>query len=110
MCCVSAVSTAIVDRLGVTWDERYGELKRYKDRFGDCNVPRGWVENPQLAKWAQHQRSFARQQMLSTERIRRLNDIGFDFEPHDTAWLDKFEELQAFFSSEGHSNVPESAS
>ena len=38
-----AVSTAIVDRLGVTWDERYGELKRYKERFGDCNVPAEWA-------------------------------------------------------------------
>ena len=46
MCCVSAVSTAIVDRLGVTWDERYGELKRYKDRFGDCNVPQQWRKIP----------------------------------------------------------------
>ena len=31
-----AVSTAIVDRLGVTWDEAYGELKRYKERIGHC--------------------------------------------------------------------------
>ena len=47
----NAVSTAIVDRLGVTWDERYGELRRYKDRFGDCNVPIAWSENPKLATW-----------------------------------------------------------
>jgi Helicase associated domain len=98
----NAVSTAIVDSLGVTWDERYGELKRYKERFDNCDVPRGWTESPQLSQWVKTQRSFARQQSLSAERIRRLNDIGFDFEPYDSAWLDKFEELQAFFSSEGH--------
>ena len=61
-----AVSTAIVDRLGVTWDERFGELKRYKERFGDCNVPEGWPENPQLANWVNTQRT--RNANLSAEK------------------------------------------
>ena len=66
-----AVSTAIVDRLGVTWDERYGELKRYKERFGDCNVPGDWRENPQLGTWVNSQR--ARRNTLSAERTARLD-------------------------------------
>ena len=28
-----------------------------------------------------------RQRVLSADRVRRLSDIGFDFEPYDSAWL-----------------------
>src|SRR4029078_2441166 len=39
-----AASPARIDRLGVTWDERYGQLQRYRERFGDCDVPATWHE------------------------------------------------------------------
>jgi superfamily II DNA or RNA helicase len=102
----SAISTTLVDRLGGTWDERFGELRGYKERFGDCNVPPSWAENQQLAKWVQHQRSFARHSVLSTERIRRLREVGFSFEPYETAWLDQFENLRLYAAGENHSRVP----
>ena len=38
----------IWDPHDVTWEIMFVELKHYKERFGDCNVPRGWAENPQL--------------------------------------------------------------
>ena len=82
----SAVSTAIVDRLGVTWDERYGELKRYKERFGNCNVPPVGLENSQLATWAQSSAIFCTPTSALGGALRRLSDIGFDFEPYDTSW------------------------
>ena len=34
-----AITIACIEKLGVTWDERYGELRAYRDRFGHCNVP-----------------------------------------------------------------------
>ncbi len=46
----AAVSTSIVDHLGVTWDERFGELVAYKRQHRDCNVPQKWPENQQLAR------------------------------------------------------------
>jgi predicted helicase len=47
-----AVSTALVEHLGVTWDERYGELKRYREKHGHCNVPAHSVgEYRQLGAW-----------------------------------------------------------
>ena len=101
-----AVSTAIVDRLGVTWDERYGELKRYKERFGDCKVPRGWSENPKLAMWITKQRFLERAGLLAPERKTRLNKLGLAWEPHDSAWDTMFTELQHYKERFGDCNVP----
>jgi len=77
----AAVSTAIVDCLGVTWDERYGELKRYKEQFGDCNVPQDWEENPLLGNWVDAQRRFQSKGLLSAKRKTRLDELGFDWGP-----------------------------
>jgi hypothetical protein len=70
-----AVSTALIDRLGVTWDERYGELKTYKERSGHCNVPARWKENSELGLWVSTQR--LRRERLSPNREERLDALGF---------------------------------
>ena len=70
-----AVGTALVERLGITWDERYGELASFKDRFGHCEVARDWGENPRLAIWVGLQRQL--EDILSAERKARLNELGF---------------------------------
>jgi hypothetical protein len=38
------------------WYAMYTKLKAYKERFGDCIVPRGSAENAQLASWVAEQR------------------------------------------------------
>ena len=100
-----AVSTALVERLGITWDERYGELKRYRERFGHCVVPDSWREDPQMARWVNKQRTLAKVGQLSAERTRRLDAIGFIWEPHSSAWEDMFAELRAYKEWHGHTNV-----
>jgi predicted helicase len=44
-----SITTACIERLGDNWDERYGELVAYRDRFGHCNVSDRWLENQKLA-------------------------------------------------------------
>ena len=100
-----AVSTALVDRLGVTWDERYGELKRYKERFGDCNVPKRWNENTQLASWVRNQRAFRKRGMLWSDRERRLDELCFDWGLLDSAWERMFAELKRYSDAHGHCDV-----
>ena len=38
------------------WDERYGQLQKYKDTHGNCSVPPGWSENKELGLWVSTQR------------------------------------------------------
>jgi len=43
------ITTIIVDKLSSSWDERYGELVRFREKHGHCNVPDTFLENPKLA-------------------------------------------------------------
>lgn len=102
----TAITAACVDRLGVTWDERYGELKAYKERFGDCRVPYKWSENPQLGTWVVVQRQVTKLGQTGKDRTERLNEIGFVWDPHDAYWEEMFAALVNFKEANGHCNVP----
>ena len=98
----NAVSTAIVDRLGATWDERYGQLKSYKDEHSDCAVP---ADGGQLWGWVSRQRQAKRSGWLSTERTARLDEIGFIWNTDDAAWKITFNELKQYKVKHGHCDV-----
>ena len=101
----SAVTTVLVDQLSVSWDERYGELKSYKDGFGDCNVPQRSREHPQLAVWVNNQRTLNNNGKLSPTRKARLDALGFIWEHQNSAWESKFEELKRYRDRVGNCNV-----
>ena len=48
------------------------ELMEFKERFGHCEVPSTWTENPPLAKWVTVQRALQSVGKLDEERRRRL--------------------------------------
>jgi hypothetical protein len=45
------------DAQDAQWQTMFTELKRYRERFGDCNVPQKWKENPQLGSWVNNHRT-----------------------------------------------------
>ena len=51
----------------IEWEQRFSELKAYKEAHGDCNVPAIWPENPELAKWVIRQRTAYSNNKLSEE-------------------------------------------
>lgn len=67
-----------------SWEIRRQELEAYKERYGHCNVPSRYAENPGLATWVKRQRT-AHRQFLSGETVSRvrkerleiLNKMGF---------------------------------
>lgn len=63
------------------WDERLANLAAFKKKFGHCNVSSRDEENPPLAAWVQRQRNSERRSLLSPEHWRRLNALGFDWNP-----------------------------
>ena len=87
------------------WEEKFLELRAFKETHGHCNVPNHWVENPQLATWVAKQRERKKKGTLSTDRICRLSEIGFTWEPYDAFWEARFEELEAFRESQGDCKV-----
>ena len=59
------------------WEKMFAALVAYQNRFGDCNVPQGWPENPTLRKWVDKQRGRRKANRLEEDRIRRLDELGF---------------------------------
>ncbi|MBF0346223.1 MAG: Helicase associated domain protein [Magnetococcales bacterium] len=77
-----------LDLLGFIWDpkevvveEMLQDLARFKERFGHCNVPVQWADNPQLGLWIQFQRQSCKKGTLDPQRKLRLEAMGLTWEP-----------------------------
>ena len=92
------------DMLDSQWDSKISELLAYKDKFGNVNVSK--QRSASLSGWVQAQRGRKNQGSLSEERIRQLNEIGFDWNPFASQWETKFCELLAYWERHGNTNVP----
>jgi superfamily II DNA or RNA helicase len=105
---------ARLDGLGFTWepfasvwDEFFAALSAYKLTYGNCDVPRGWHENPKLATWCAHQRNEYQKNKLPADRIQRLEALSFVWNPFDAAWESMFVALSAYKQTHGDCNVPQ---
>lgn len=99
----------------VPWEQRFAELKKYKEEHGHCKVPQKWSENPPLGKWAGEQRQQHRLRKegkkvaMSDEREAMLEGIGFEWiGPHGkkVPWEQRFAELKRYKEKHGHCRVP----
>lgn len=92
--------------------ERYFEtmfqaLLEYKQVHGDCLVPQRWKENRKLAEWVSEQRMAYSRERLAPDRVRRLDEVGFEWDPIGTRWEEMFQQLVEFKKEQGHTNVPQ---
>jgi len=97
------------DVLHEQWEEGFGYLLQFKEREGHCKVPRAVSEGGYpLGNWVNHQRSG--KEKLSSDRIQRLDEIGFVWDPLQEQWEKGFGYLLRFKEREGHCRVPATAS
>ena len=82
------------------------ELVRYKEEHGDCKVPQSYSESPRLGKWVGTQRTNHKRGALSADRVRRLEALGFIWDPSKDAWEDMFAELVRYKEEHGDCRVP----
>jgi hypothetical protein len=88
-----------------TWDAMFYELFEFRKRYGHCEVPYGWPEDPKLANWVANQRRRRyKNDAVGKERVKRLEEIGFRWQvaPY---WEDRFSELARFKNAHGHCDV-----
>jgi hypothetical protein len=72
----------------MAWEERLKDLQEYLKEHGDCNVPTLYIRNRKLGTWVQCQRrqyklfrdDKDKTPTLNTDRINRLNRMGFTWE------------------------------
>ena len=84
------------------WNAMLDQLKDYRHRFGDCNVPRDWPENRSLGLWVMTQRSLGRRRRLAAARLEELNALGFSWDILSDRWERQFSKLVEYKSQHGH--------
>lgn len=89
-----------------SWNERLNVLAAYKERHGDCNVPRDYAV-VWLATWVRQQRAeYLRFQVsdcrtpLTQERVDALDALGFDWDEFAPLEM-KLGEIGVAFSAQG---------
>jgi hypothetical protein len=90
--------------LGTAWEEGFEHLQAFVKEYKHCLVLQKYASSDsfKLGSWVQAQRlSF-----VSPERKARLDALGFDWNPHETAWDKGFEHLQAYADEFKHCRVP----
>jgi hypothetical protein len=79
-------SQGLLDDTG--WGVWLSKLKQYTREHGDCNVPRGWAEDPRLGHWVKEQRT-AKKELdrgdpsngMTAERAAKLEALGLAWAP-----------------------------
>jgi superfamily II DNA or RNA helicase len=93
------------DPLSSKWEEMFAALCKYKEKTGHCNVPARFPEDPVLSTWVSTQREQYKSGTLLKQRERRLQEIGFEWNPFDVRWEEVFFQLCRFKERMGHCNV-----
>jgi hypothetical protein len=64
------------------WEKGFSLLLRYKLEHGQFGVPLDLVEDEfRLGTWVDHQRKFWKKGKLDEDKVERLANIGFEFDP-----------------------------
>ena len=88
------------------WEKGFAALCKFHAREGHCCPPRNHVEDTfRLGLWVTNLRT--RKGLLPLERERRLDAIGFIWEPRGHKWEQGFIALLRFKRREGHCCVPQ---
>ena len=74
------------------WNEKFKRLVLYKKKNKHTNVSR----NEDLGSWVTTQRRFYKDNKLAIDRIEKMDDIGFVWDPYDAAWTTRYEELKLY--------------
>jgi hypothetical protein len=94
------------------WRDQFRQLCEYKVQFGHCLVPVRYSANPELGNWVSTQRRNYRlyqegnPRVMTAERIRALESVGFDWGKSVPMWSKQFEQLCQYKVQLGHCLVP----
>ena len=90
------------------WADQFNKLAEFRADNGHCNVASSCTWDPELGKWICNQRERHRKGLLSTKRVQRLKELGFQFDRHNDRWESQYCELIEFKKEHGYCNVPDS--
>ena len=77
------------------WERMYALLLNYKAEYGNITIPKRAVyKGENLGLWCQRQRDDynRNKRTMTLEKVKKLSDIGFDFDPKETEWNRRYEQ------------------
>jgi hypothetical protein len=85
------------DPLTDAWDQNFAAVQAFTDEHKRWPVHEASVEEGVLGKWIGAQRQAFKKGALSSERVKRLEELsGWSWDPLTDAWDQNFGEVQAF--------------
>ena len=91
-----AVLNEVVDRIGKTWDEWFGKLKKYVAQHK--GYP-GQKKDGSLYSWVLIQRITFKKNTLSPERVKRLKSLpGWSWDPLTDEWNQNYNSLKKYLA------------
>jgi superfamily II DNA or RNA helicase len=87
------------------WDKMFETLVKYKQKYGDCDVPSNFSEMEYLGSWAACQRKLRSDGLLSRDLIRRLEEVGFVWDRKEYHWQKMYSAASLHLSSGGLSGL-----
>ena len=93
------------------WEEGFELFRKFVEKHGHSNVPPSELE---LVSFIKKRRFYKRQleargeepTPLMKERFAMLDALGFIWDGHGAAWMDKFKQLQEYHRNNGNCLVP----
>jgi predicted helicase len=100
--------TKIIEATARNWDFWYGLTLAYKEKFGTPNAIAGYKspEGFNLGYWQSEQRRNYKIRLLSKDKIQRLENIGFIWDPHTEAFDKGFSGTLKYKEQSGTPNAP----
>ncbi len=94
-----------MDRVDRVWENGFLEAMKYFQTYGHLNVPVKY-KSPNdfpLGNWIQRQRIVYKKNKISPERIKRLMEIGMNWNPN--SWEHRFDLVKQYYEEHGNINI-----
>jgi superfamily II DNA or RNA helicase len=93
------------DETSEPWRTRFADLLRYKEVYGNCDVPVKGKQNKELGNWVSQQRQNYDRGSLHSTRVKLLEEAGFSWRSTQK-WNVRYSALLLFKSRTGNCDVP----
>lgn len=87
------------------WDDRFLQVKKYKDEHGNINISQVDPIYKKLGRWLNDQRVRKKRGKLLPEREARLNELGMIWDLEEAKFEIRLNQLKQYFTKYGHYDV-----
>ena len=94
-----------MDRVNRIWENGFIEAKNYSEEYGNLSVPKNYRTTTDfpLGIWIQRQRSLYKNNKISEDRIKRLTNVGMNWNPDN--WESRFNLVKQYYEEHGNINI-----